>query len=111
MSQNESLDLDRSAMPAFGYIHQHFALEASRLAALGRALVARASTYGCTLDGVFVEAIDIAPATLMHLVDTMTLTDNAVLIVPNLLHLSALGNPLDVQSDLQSQGIQILTAT
>jgi len=98
-------------MPAFGYIHQHFALEASRLAALGRALVARATTHGCALDGVFVEAIETAPATLVHLLNALAPADRGVLIVPNLLHLSALGNPLDVQTDLEAQGIQILTTT
>jgi hypothetical protein len=99
--------MSRRPVPTFGYIHRHFMMSGVELASARRSIVECAISQGSTVRAIFVDEVNTAPAALVQLIEAITERGNGVVIVPSLLHLSALGNPLDVRRDLHANGFEV----
>jgi hypothetical protein len=93
---------------AFGYFNKHFLMTDSETAARRQAIVDCAAAHDHDLAALYIDEINTAPIELHRALTALMAIDDRVLIVPNLLHLAASGNPIELRQSLQSNHIKVL---
>ncbi|MEU0090059.1 hypothetical protein [Kribbella sp. NPDC006257] len=93
---------------AFGYFNKHFLMTDSEIATRRQAIVNCAAAHDHELTALFIDEIKTAPTELHRALAALMAVDDRVLIVPNLLHFAASGNPLEIRESMQCNHIKIL---
>ncbi|MEV0790441.1 hypothetical protein [Kribbella sp. NPDC050459] len=78
------------------------------IAARRRAIVDCAGVNDCALVAIFIDELETAPEELHKALTTVMEVDEGVLILPNLLHLAAAGNPIELRQHLLASHIEVL---
>ncbi|MFD3402177.1 hypothetical protein ACFWUU_15920 [Kribbella sp. NPDC058693] len=93
---------------AFGYFKKHFLMSDPEIAARRRAIVDCAGANDCALVAIFIDELETAPEQLHKALRALMEADDVVLILPNLLHLAAAGNPLQLRQHLLASHVEVL---
>ncbi|WP_410790970.1 hypothetical protein [Kribbella sp. C-35] len=78
------------------------------VAARRQAIVDCAGANDCALVAIFIDELETAPEELHRALATVMEVDDGVLILPNLLHLAAAGNPIELRQHLLACHIDVL---
>ena len=93
-----------------GYLRKGFLMTATEIGLLRRMILDCAAAHGLSVDAIYEEELDRVSEQLVDCIDAILDADEPVMIVPSLLHLASFGNPLEVRSNFQGQGIRVLIA-
>jgi hypothetical protein len=93
---------------AYGYFKKHFLMSDPEIAARRRAIIDCAHVNDCELAAIFIDDLETAPQELHKALIAVVEGDEGVLILPNLLHLAANANPLELRQHLVASHIEVL---
>ena len=93
---------------AFGYFKKHFLMSDPEIAARRQAIVDCAGANEYVLVAIFIDELETAPEELHRALAAVLEVDEGVLILPNLLHLAAAGNPIELRQHLLAGHIEIV---
>lgn len=94
----------------FGYFEKSFMMNGSEAAAMRQRIIDCATHHGLAVDAIYVDEIETAPAQLAELVAEILSAEESVMIIPSLLHLARLGNPIDARADFENNGVRVLVS-
>ncbi len=85
-------------------------MSGSEAAAIRQLILDCAAGHKLSVDAMYVDELETAPAGLTQLIAALLPADERVLIIPSLLHLAGLGDPCKARADFESHGIRVLIA-
>jgi hypothetical protein len=85
-------------------------MPSTEIADLRRTILDCAQSEGLAVDAIHEEEVDRVSYQLEECISALIKAGDPTIVVPSLMHLAALGNPLEVRRDFESQGIRVLVA-
>jgi hypothetical protein len=105
-------EVDRTRPLLIGYIRKHFLMTPSELEHFKKELVTFARREGFTLQAIFVEEVETAPAAFQSLMEAVGRLEVTAVVVPSLVHLSALSTPTSMKEHLEHYtGARVMVAS
>lgn len=104
-------EVDHTRPLLIGYIRKHFLMTPSELEHFKKELVTFARREGFTLQAIFVEEVETAPAAFQSLMEAAARLEVSAVVVPSLTHLSALAAPSGMKEHIEHYtGARVLVA-
>lgn len=94
-------DVDHTRPLLIGYIREHFLMTPTELAQAKAELVVFASREGFTLQAIFVDQVETAPAAFKALIEAANRYEVTAVVVPSWAHLSALATPTAMKDHIE----------
>ena len=85
-------------------------MPSAEVAELRRMILNCAQSEGMAVEAIHEEELDRISDQLEECINALIKAGDATIVVPSLMHLAALGNPLEVRRDFETQGIRVLVA-
>lgn len=85
----------------FGYVREHFLMSTAELARAKARIVAFMRAEGFTLQGIFVERVETAPAAFEALIEAVNHHEATAVVVPSLSHLKTFEAPANLRDHLE----------
>lgn len=103
--------MDATRPIGVGYLREHVLMSAREVAQAKAAIVAFASAEGFTLQGIYVERLETAPAAFEALIEAANRFEAKAVLVPSLRHFAVPGAPSSMKDRVErSTGAQVLVA-